>query len=433
MYCLTKRLNKLVKIIALIFITISVSKIDAQVISRLMLSQANELAQQNYPLIKQKDLIAQTTNLNIENLSKEYLPQFAISALASYQSDVTTLDVPIPNFKFEPIAKDQYKVMADVNQLVYDGGIIKQQKESQRLNEETEQQKIEVQLFQLRERVNQLFLGVLYLDAQIKQAGLVLQNIQIGIKNAEAQVQNGVALHSSVDILKAELLKNQQHIIELDASKKGMIKMLELFINKPLADSVVFEKPIIQQNISDTIINRPEIKLYSDQNKFFEQQIKLIQTKNNPRLSLFFQGGYGRPTFDFLKNKFDFFYIGGIQMNWPLGGLYTRKNETELAKINKRTVDITKEIFLLNLKTQLTQQQSEIDKLKALISTDKNIIALRSSVNEAAKAQLQNGVITVNDYLKEINDENEASQALITHQIQLLQAQINYQTISGNQ
>ncbi len=433
MYCLTKRLNKLVKIIALIFITISVSKIDAQVISRLMLSQANELAQQNYPLIKQKDLIAQTTNLNIENLSKEYLPQFAISALASYQSDVTTLDVPIPNFKFEPIAKDQYKVMADVNQLVYDGGIIKQQKESQRLNEETEQQKIEVQLFQLRERVNQLFLGVLYLDAQIKQAGLVLQNIQIGIKNAEAQVKNGVALHSSVDILKAELLKNQQHIIELDASKKGMIKMLELFINKPLADSVVFEKPIIQQNISDTIINRPEIKLYSDQNKFFEQQIKLIQTKNNPRLSLFFQGGYGRPTFDFLKNKFDFFYIGGIQMNWPLGGLYTRKNETELAKINKRTVDITKEIFLLNLKTQLTQQQSEIDKLKALISTDKNIIALRSSVNEAAKAQLQNGVITVNDYLKEINDENEASQALITHQIQLLQAQINYQTISGNQ
>jgi outer membrane protein TolC len=46
---------------------------------------------------------------------------------------------------------------------------------------------------------------------------------------------------------------------------------------------------------------------------------------------------------------------------------------------------------------------------------------------------LQNGVITVNDYLREINDEDQARQTLITHQVQLLQAQINYQTISGKQ
>jgi len=54
-------------------------------------------------------------------------------------------------------------------------------------------------------------------------------------------------------------------------------------------------------------------------------------------------------------------------------------------------------------------------------------------VTDAAKAQLENGVITANDFLKEVNAEDLARQSLITHQVQLLQAQINYQTILGKQ
>jgi len=58
---------------------------------------------------------------------------------------------------------------------------------------------------------------------------------------------------------------------------------------------------------------------------------------------------------------------------------------------------------------------------------------LKQQVKEAAKAQLENGVITANDYLREVNAEDQARQSRITHQLQLLQAQINYQTISGKQ
>ncbi|MDP9230184.1 MAG: TolC family protein, partial [Bacteroidota bacterium] len=162
-------------------------------------------------------------------------------------------------------------------------------------------------------------------------------------------------------------------------------------------------------------------------------QNKLIQAKNQPRASLFFQGGYGRPGLNFLNNEFDLFYIGGVRLNWPLGGLYTRKNEKKMVSINKNIVDIQKETFLLNTNTQLKQQQSEIEKLQNLEKTDEEIIALRVRVKNAAKAQLENGVITANDYLREINAEDQARQTLITHQLQLLQAQINYQTISGKQ
>jgi outer membrane protein TolC len=283
----------------------------------------------------------------------------------------------------------------------------------------------------LKERVNQLYLGILYLDAQKKQVELIKQDIEIGIKKVEAQVQNGIAFKSNLNVLKAELLKTQQRMIELDASGKGMIETLELFMNMHLKSDVVLEKPVMQSNVSEIEINRPEIKLYADQNKLLNHQSKIIKARNQPKANLFLQGGYGRPSLNLLKNEFDFFYIGGVRFNWPLGGLYTRKKENQLVEINKKSVDIEKETFLLNTNTQLKQQQSEIDKMNLLIAGDEEIITLRASVKDAAKAQLENGVITANDYLREVNAEDQSRQALITHQIQLLQAQINYQIISG--
>lgn len=433
MHYLTKWLNNMVKVSLLLFLVTKGTKIYAQDLVSLSLDQANELARKNYPMIKQKDLINQTANLNIENLSKGYLPQFTLSGQATYQSDVTKIDIPVPGFKIEPLAKDQYKILADLSQLVYDGGVIKQQNELQQLSSTVEQQKIEVELYKLKESINQLYLGILYLDAQKEQIGLIEQDLQIGIKNMEAQVKNGVAFRSNLNILKAELLKNEQKIIELNASRKGMIETLELFMDAHLNKDAVFEKPVAVSNVAEATINRPEIKLYADENKLFEHQSKIIKAKNQPKASLFLEGGYGRPTFNFLKNEFDFFYIGGVRFNWSFSGLYTKKNDRQLVEINKRTVDVEKETFLLNTNTQLKQQQADIDKLNLLIASDEQIIALRDSVKESAKAQLQNGVITANDFLTEINAEDQSRLALITHQLQLLQAQINYQTISGKQ
>lgn len=432
MHYLTKWLNKMVRLLPVLII-LQPGFAMGQQMNRLTLDEANQLARDNYPALQQKGLIGQTASLSIENLDKGYLPQFTVSGQATYQSNVTQVSVPIPGIKIEPLSKDQYKLLADVSQRVFDGGTIKNQDKVQQLSAEADQQKIEVQLYALKQRVNQLFLGVLYLDAEKQQVALAEDNINVGIKNVESQVLNGTSFRSNLDLLKAELLKTQQNMIELDATKKGMVQTLELFINKSLPDDVVFVTPDTTQVNFENNISRPEIKLYTDQSNLFEQQKKLIQSKNLPRASLFFEGGYGRPGLDMLKNEFDFFYIGGIRLNWSLSGLYTRKRENQLVDINKRTVDIQKETFLLNTKAQLKQQQSDIEKLKQLIASDNDIIALRAQVTNAAKAQLQNGVISANDFLKEVNDENQARQSLITHKIQLLQAQINYQTILGKQ
>jgi outer membrane protein TolC len=405
---------------------------SAQSLRQLNLQQAQELSQKNYPIIRQKDLVKQTAAISIDNLQKGFLPQLTISGQATYQSDVTKVPVTLPGFTIESASKDQYKLLADVSQLIYDGGVTKEQKVFQQLNASVEDQKVEVELYKLRERINQFYLSILYLDEQLKQVDLVKADIGTGIKRVEAQVQNGVAFKSNLNMLQAELLKADQRAIEIRSSRTGLVDALSLFLGQSLTPDIKLEKPL-PAAAAGSGITRPELKLYSEQANLIGQQNKLITAKNLPKASLFVQGGYGRPGLNQLKNEFDLYYIGGVRFNWSLGGLYTKKKEKEQVEVNKKLVDIQKETFLLNTNTQLKQQQAEIDKLQRLIASDEEIIALRRSVNDAARAQLENGVITANDYLKEVNAEDQARQTLITHQIQLVQAQINYETISGKQ
>lgn len=398
--------------------------------TQLTLDSANAAARTNYPLVKQKDLINQTSDISIENLGKGFLPQLSVNGQATYQSEVTKVDVPIPNIKIDAPEKDQYKLTADITQLLYDGGMTRQQKSLQQLNAAVSGQQVEVELYRLRERINQVYLSILLFDQQLQQVDLVKADIQTGIKRVQAQVENGVAFRSQLNTLKAELLKNDQRLIELRAGRKALLETLGLFMNRKLDEQTILQKPATVAT-NETNIARPEIKLYEDQTTALAQQTRLIRARNLPKTSLFVQGGYGRPGLNLLKNEFDFFYIGGLRLNWSLGGLYTAKNERKIVQLNQDIVNTQRETFLLNTNTELRKQQQEIAKLKDLAATDSEIISLRRSVTEAAKAQLENGVITSNDYLREVNAEDQARQSLIYHEIQLLQAQINYQTIIG--
>jgi len=406
---------------------------SAQTLDRLTLPQTYDLAQKNYPVIKQKELVKQTADITVENLQKGYLPQFTVNGQATYQSDVTGFNISFGGINIQAPDKDQYKVVADLNQLIYDGGVIKQQKVAAALNSDVQQQQVEVELYQLKDRINQVYLGILFLDEEIKQTELAKQDILSGIKRVEAQVINGVALRSGLNQLKAESLQNDQRTIELKESRKGLIRTLALFLNQPLnEETIVFEKPAVTVSL-DSSISRPELNLYNYQSNLILHQNRLITTKNLPKVSLFAQGGYGKPGLDFLKNESVWFYTGGIRFTWPFGGLYTIKKEKQQTEISKEMVDVEKETFILNTNTTLKKQQSEIEKYQQIEGRDEEIIDLREQVKKASLAQLENGVITADDYLRMVNEESQARQSLIIHQIQLLQAQINYQTTLGKQ
>jgi outer membrane protein TolC len=203
-----------------------------------------------------------------------------------------------------------------------------------------------------------------------------------------------------------------------------------LFLGKPLDENTKFQLPQIAQKTAE--IKRPELDLYQKQAELVNQQKKLLISKNLPKASLFGQGGYGRPGLNMLQNEFDWFYLAGVKMSWNLSSLYTYKKEKQLIGISSKSVGLQQQTFLLNTNAQLAQQQAEIDKLEALIASDQKIIALREKVKIAANAQLENQVISSSDYVREVNAEDQARQTLITHQLQLLQAKINYNTLAGN-
>lgn len=405
----------------------------AQDTGSLTLERAYQLAEQHYPLIRQRDLVKKTSKLSIGNIGKGFLPQLSVNGQATYQSDVTSVPVKIPGINIDEPGKDQYKLTAELSQILYDGGNISTQKRIQEVNALVEDQKVSVDMYKVKERINTIFLGVLLLDEQLKQTALLQKDIQLGIDKVAAQVRNGTALRSNQQVLEAELLKNEQRKIELAANRKGLLDVLSLFIGEELPETTILVQPATDSEVLTETINRPELKLFSYQDSLLRVQEKMVSVKNRPRASAFFQGGYGRPGLNMLLNDFDFFYIGGLRLAWNLGGLYTSRKEKQILATNQQMVGVQRDVFLFNTNTQLKQQGAELKKLQQLIGTDQAIIDLREKVKIASNAQLENGVITASDFLREVNAEDQARLLLINHKLQLLQAQINYRTLSGNQ
>jgi outer membrane protein TolC len=421
-------INKRIKLIAL-YCSITVIAFSQQVTS-LTIDSCFEMAKRNFPLVKQYALIDKSKSYSIDNANKSYLPQFNIGGQATYQSEVTHIPISLPNVKVSELSKDQYKLYGEVSQAVTDLFTTKDYRELISANAEIEGQKIEVELYKLKERISNLFFGILLIDAQIQQTELLKKDIQSGIDKVNTAIAYGTALKSSADNLKAELLKANQRKIELKSNRSGYAAMLSYFIDQTVDETTFLIKPSPQ--IISSTINRPELKLFDFQKRTFEVQNKLIKAKNLPRLNLFLQGGLGRPALNMLSNDVNLYYLAGLRLNWNLAGLYTYKNEKQILSLNQKGLDIQKEIFLFNTNVILHQQNSEVSKMQELIETDNSIITLRESIKNKTKVQLENGTATSTDYLIDVNAQDQAAQNLILHQIQFLMTQYNYQITSGN-
>ncbi|SKB49352.1 Outer membrane protein TolC [Dyadobacter psychrophilus] len=397
----------------------------------LTINDSYMLARKNYPLIKQYELIRKTENFSVENAAKGYLPQISVLGQATYQSAVTEFKLPIaiPGAEFPSISKDQYKVYAEVSQTIYDGGAVRTQIESHKQNAIMETLKVEVEIYKLNERVNQIFFGILMLDEQLKQNALLKKDIELGVKKIQAFIDNGTAFKSNGNTLKAELLKTEQRATELASNRKAYLDMLGLLIGQDLAGSTVLAKPETVSLEGD--MSRPELRLFDYQRQNLDIQDKLLKVKNRPKLNFFFQGGYGRPALNILNNGFDPYYITGIRLNWSLSGLYTAKNDRALIANNRESIQVQQAVFVYNTNLSLKQQNADLIKLEKLLESDNEIIALRESVKTTAAAQLENGVINTNDYLREVNAEDQARLSRILHEIQLLMSTYNVRTTLG--
>ena len=174
-----------------------VSGINAQI----TLEECQRKTQENYPLVHQYGLVEKTKEYNLENAAKGYLPQFALSAKASYQSEVTEIPVKLPGVDLKGVPKDQYQVMLELQQM---------QKKQTTAEAEIEKEKLNVDMYALNSRVNDLYFGILLLDEQLKQNALLQDELERNYRQITAYVENGIANQADLDAVKVEQLNTKR-------------------------------------------------------------------------------------------------------------------------------------------------------------------------------------------------------------------------------
>lgn len=402
------------------------------------LDECQRLAQENYPLIKQYDLIRQTTDYNVSNIAKGWLPQISAMAQATYQSDVMTLPAPLQTmlgqqgYDVKGLRKDQYRIGIDLNQTVYDGGLISGQKSVARLEGEVQTVQTATDLYAIRQRVNDIYFGILLLDEKIQLNKDLQTLLQSNLDKLNSMLSNGIAMQSDVNTVMAEKLKAKQQATELASSRKSLVDMLSVFIGKKVADLAMPEDVIVPT----TENNRPELRLFDTQIELADAQKNLLNARVRPKLSLFAQGYYGYPGYDQFDAMFNRNWklngMVGIRLSWNIGAFYTRKNDR--AKLNTRrgSVEAARETFLFNNHLTEIQQSDGIAKYRQMIKDDQEIVALRSDVRQSAESRLEHGIIDTNNLLQEITRENQSRIDLSTHTILMLKESYDLKYTTNN-
>lgn len=403
----------------LLLLLISKSSIIAQ---QLTLEECQLKAEQHYPAIVQYDIIEKSKGFDIKNANMAYLPQISLGAQATWQSDITKIDIEMPGIEIPIPDKDQYKVAAEVNQLIWDGGVTMARKKSLKADAAVQKHQLESEIYSLRDRINNLYFGILLLDERLHLHKMLEQELIRNHTKVQAYIDNGVANEADLSAVKVEQLKARQDRIDIEASRQAYRKMLSIFIGENIDDNVVLQKPETKNIVVSSSISRPELKAFDAQQELIDSQMKLITAKNMPRIGLFAQGGYGKPALNMFDNKFNPFFIGGVSLSWNFGNLYTMSNERKIINLQKQKLESNRETFLHNINIVIPQQQIEIDKYRQTLNDDDEIISLRKLIREAAEAKVENGTMTISDMLKELTAEEAAKQAKIMHEIQYLMA-----------
>lgn len=429
-------IRKIQYFVILISTTLCFGKVQAQdnqktaSIATATISECYEWARANYPLIAKLDLLEKSTQYNLDNAAKGILPQININGQATYQSEVTELPIDLPNVEIPTISKDQYKLYGEVYQPLTHFKSINTQKEQIELNGQIEQQKVEIDLYSLKERIHQIYFGILLMDVKAEQLALIKTDIDTTIFRLEAAIQNGTATLMDKQLLEVEKININQQLDENQFNKAAFLKMLSTMTGKAITTNTKLSKPIAIAATLD--VKRLELDLFRLQNQMIDNQLTQLNNRNIPSLGLFVQGGFGRPALNFLSNEFAPYYIGGLQFNWNLSNRYTNENNRQLLSIQRQLISNQKETFLLNTEITQSQQSLEISKYNELLVTDKQALQLREAIKSKAEQQLVNGLITTIDYIKIINDTGRAKQQLQLHEVMLLQAQYNLTTTTGN-
>ena len=404
---------------------------SASVAQAQTLDECQRAAEKHYPIIKRYDLIAKTTDLTVKNIQKGWLPQVTAAAQATYQSAVAAWPDHLQSMfqqiglKMKGLRKDQYKLSIDVQQPIYDGGAISGQRKIASQEGKVQEAENEVNLYQVRRRVNELYFSLLLLNEQIKLNDDVKALLQSSEQKLSAMVKGGTAATSDYENVRAERLSAEQANESLKAQKEMLSRILSVFCGIEVNH---LQKP---QALDTTVStnSRPEMRLFDNQLHLSEAQEKALDARLKPHLGLFAQGFYGYPGLnmfeDMMQHKWSLNGLVGVKLSWNIGALYTHKNDKARLRLQREQIENAREVFLFNNSIDEIQQKENINRYRKMIQNDDEIIDLRTHIRKAAESKLAHGIIDVNSLLREINNENAAKSQQAIHEIDMLKEMYN--------
>lgn len=413
-----------------IFLIVFISPLLLHAQQVLDLDTCYDLAEKNYPLAQQSDLLKNKIDSEINTIKKEQYPKLDLNAQATYQSDVIEFPLQLPNVTIEAPNKDQYRATLDANQLIYNGGIIAATTQLKTAELQSQQQQVVVNLYQLKSRINQYYFGTLLFQKHLELLNTKKEQLALRLAEVNSGIKFGAVLASAGQIIEAELLKIEQQISQANFDKKKALDNLSSLINMTFDDDITLSQPVYALSI-EAESKRPELKLFELKEQEIEASKEVNSKLKYPKVMGFAQVGYGNPGLNMLDNSFQDFYMAGIKLHWNIFDWGKTKEKDKVLTISQQLINTERETFNLNNDIQLKELENERNKYLQLILTDSQIINLREKVLDASNSQLRHGVITASQYIIDFNMLYEAKTDQQIHEIQLGLTTANYLVVKG--
>lgn len=398
-------------------------------VAEISLDYCLERAEDNYPLIKKYGLLEKTSELNLSDINKSWLPRIGVYGQVTAQNVVPEFPETLKNVlaqmgqESRKLGNVQYKAAVDVSQNVWDGGTSKAQRAVERASSAESQAALAVQIYAVREKVMNLYFGILLMDEQIAQTENTISLLRANHTRMESMVKDGVAMQSDADMIEAQMLSMTQQLVNARSAVKSYREVLSIYTGENLENENL-EKPQAAM-LSDLQSNRPELGLFDAQTRLNAIRRKVIDSSLMPRVGLFAQAYYGYPGFNYFESminrKLSFNVLAGVKISWNIDSFYTKKNSLNKLALATEGVENDREVFLFNTGLQTCSQTEAINGLREAMEYDEKIVILRGNVRKAAESQLKNGVIDATALLSKITDENQALLTAAYHEIQLIQ------------
>lgn len=399
----------------------------AQEIKIITLQQCFEYAEKNHAQQKEKDLLVKVLELRLQNLQSSLMPKAEAFAQATYQSDVISIDpgVSIPGLSFPSQKKDQYKFALELQQSLYDGGLVKAKKEVETANFNAQLSTLDVSIYKLRDIVSHLYFNILINKENLQILEIFNEELIQRITVVKSGIKNGVLPESNLWQLEIEQMKLKQKISELNHLNHSLLENLSVLTAMKLTPVADFILPSLRLP-ADSSVERKEYEWFNLTKLSLKESEKLFSAARRPRMTAFAQTGYGRPGLNMLSEDFDAYYLVGIRLGWTITDWKQSNREKQILGIQQQIIDSRRELFDQSLKISTNSELSAIARLRETIKEDRKIIDLHEKLLQVFSSKLDQGVIQPTEYLMEFNKLMESKIKLGIHEKQLVQSLVNY-------